>query len=92
MSEVSAEQVRDFIAQNLADGLRAAGADPAALPDDYDLHSSGVIDSFGILELIGELEARFDLEIDYEELDPEELTVVGPFSRYVEAQSRSSAA
>ena len=92
MSEVSAEQVRAFIAENLADGLQAAGADPEKLPDDYDLHASGVIDSFGILELIGELEERFGLEIDYEELDPEELTVVGPFSRYVEAQSRSGAA
>lgn len=92
MSEVSAEQVRAFIAESLDEGLRAAGADPAALPDDYDLHAAGVIDSFGILELIGELEERFGLDIDYEQLDPEELTVVGPFARYVEAQSRAGGA
>jgi acyl carrier protein len=90
VSEVSAAQVRAFISEQLGDELRAAGADPAALPDDYDLHAAGVIDSFGILELIGGLEERFGLEIDYEELDPEELTVVGPFARYVEAQSHNA--
>lgn len=92
MSEVTAAQVRGYIAEKLDEELRAAGADPAALPDDYDLHGAGVIDSFGILELIGGLEELFGLEIDFEALDPEELTLVGPFSRYVEAQSRSDGA
>ena len=92
MSEVSPDEVRSFILGQLDEQLRAAGKEPDAVPDDFDLHGEGVIDSLGILELITGLEERFGLEIDYEELDPEELTIVGPFSRYVSEQSRDAAA
>jgi len=92
MSEVSPEEVRGFVLQELDEPLRALGEEPEKLPDDFDLHESGVIDSFGILELITALEDRFGLEIDYENLDPEELTKVGPFSRYVSEQSGAETA
>ncbi len=82
--------MRGFVLEELDEQLRAVGDDPEKLPDDFDLHESGVIDSLGILELISALEERFGLEIDYEELDPEELTKVGPFSRYVSEQSANS--
>jgi acyl carrier protein len=92
VSQVSTDEIRSFVIQELDEQLRALGNDPEALPDDFDLHESGVIDSLGILELITALEERFSLEIDYEELDPEELTKVGPFARYVSAQSGNDAA
>ena len=57
------------------------------VPDDFDLRANGLIDSFGVLELIGALEERFGLELDFDELDPEDLTVVGPLSRYVERKT-----
>jgi acyl carrier protein len=90
MSRVSAQEVRAFVLSELDEPLRALGLEPLEVPDDFDLHKAGVIDSFGILELITGLEDRFELEIDYEDLDPEELTIVGPFSRYVEEKSRNS--
>ena len=92
MSQVSPDEVRRFVLEQVDEPVRALGHEPADLPDDFDLHRAGVIDSFGILELITALEERFDLEIDYEDLDPEELTIVGPFSRYVSEQSRDTAA
>jgi acyl carrier protein len=54
-----------------------------SLPDDLDLLASGLIDSFGFLELIALLEERLGIEVDLEGLDTEQLTVVGPFCRHV---------
>lgn len=87
---VSAAEVRSFILARFEEPIRSMGLTPDEIPDHFDLHEAGVIDSFGLVELITELEARFALEIDFEELDPEDLTIIGPFSRYVE--SRSTAA
>jgi acyl carrier protein len=91
MTQLTADEVRTFVLAQLDEPLRAAGIDPATVPDDFDLHSARVIDSLGILELITALEERYDLEIDYEDLDPEELTVIGPFSRYIEEKAQLAA-
>jgi acyl carrier protein len=69
----------------LADELAAAGVPPSSVDDGFDLHGRGIIDSFGVLELIGDVEEHFGIEVDFEAMDPEQLTVVGPFSRYVAA-------
>ena len=53
------------------------------LPDDFDLLLSGVIDSFGILEMISAIEKEFRIQLDLAALDAEEITVLGPLSRYV---------
>lgn len=82
---VSAASVRRFLAAYFEEELAAAGIAAADLPEHFDLHATGVVDSFGILELIVAIEERFGLDIDFEELDPEDLTVVGPFCRFVEA-------
>jgi acyl carrier protein len=62
------------------------------VPDDLDILSEGLIDSFGILELISELERQFGLELDLEELPAEELTRVGPLSRFVARKAAAEAA
>jgi acyl carrier protein len=91
MSEVSATAVRRVVLEGLAEPLGRLGLRPEQVPDDFDLLASGVIDSLGLVELIGELEERFGLELDFERLDPDGLTVIGTFARYVERESRSPA-
>ena len=87
MTRVTSEEVRGFILQDLAVPLAELGLSPEEISDDFDLLTSGVIDSLGLLELIAGVNERFGLDIDFETLDPEGLTVVGPFSRYVAAMS-----
>ena len=87
----TADQVREFVVATLDKELREGGVDPAAVGDDFDLLVSGVIDSLGVIELIMAVNDHFDLDIDFEELDPEGLTVIGPFSRYVAANGDASA-
>jgi acyl carrier protein len=90
VSELSAAAVRSFVLEGLTEPLERLGMRPEQVPDDFDLLTSGVIDSFGVLELIGDVENRFDLEIDFERLDPEGLTVIGTFSRYVAKEGRQA--
>jgi len=86
MTQVDAQDVRDCVLATLAEPLAQAGIDPATAHADIDLMEAGVIDSFGILELISTVEERFGVEIDFEELDPEGLTVLGTFCRFVAEQ------
>lgn len=87
MNPVTAADVRAFLLERYAEALAAAGSGDGAVPDDFDLLTEGVIDSFGILEMIGAMEEKFGLEIDFERIDPQDLTVIGPLTRFVESQS-----
>ena len=42
-----------------------------------------MIDSLGFVEVIVELEEKLELELDLEEMDPEQITVLNPLSAYV---------
>ena len=89
MSSVTASDVRAFLLDHYAEGISANGVEGGAVPDDFDLLTEGVIDSFGILEMIAAMEERFGFEIDFESIDPQDLTVVGPLCRFVESQTTS---
>lgn len=87
MSPVSPDRVRSFLMRRFEGALAASGISPEQVPDDFDLLSEGVIDSLGILETITALEEELGLSIDFEELDPDQLTIVGPFCRFVSEKS-----
>jgi acyl carrier protein len=81
--ETTPADVQHFILGRIEDPLQAKGLGPGDVPGSFDLLLEGVIDSFGIVELIGALEERYGLEIDFDELPPDDLTRVGPLSFYV---------
>ena len=83
MKEITPESVRQFLLVKYLERIRSLGLASAELPDDFDLLLSGVIDSFGILEMINTLEEEFHIELDFATLDAEEITILGPLSRYV---------
>lgn len=91
MSGASADDVRRFVLDHVAPELATAGRSPQEVPDDFDLLVEQVIDSFGLLELIVAVEQEFSVELDLENLDADDLTVIGPFCRYVEAQATAAA-
>ena len=91
MKRVTAEAVRDLVLSQLSEPLAALGLKPKDVPDDFDLLTEGVMDSLGIVQMIAALDDHFGIEIDFEHLDPEQLTVIGPLSRYVEAWIRDNA-
>jgi acyl carrier protein len=85
MSEMqtTAAEVQHFIVDRIDDPLQAKGLGADDVPGSFDLLLEGVIDSFGIVELISALEERYGFEFDFDELAPDDLTRIGPLSSYV---------
>ena len=89
MKEITPESVRQFLLVKYLERIQSLGLASAELPDDFDLLLSGVIDSFGILEMISTLEEEFHIELDLATLDAEEMTIVGPLCRFVASNAKT---
>jgi acyl carrier protein len=84
MNAVTPDAVQDFLREYVAKSLRTQGREvPADLSDDCDLLLSGYVDSLGLLELMTAIQDHFGREIDFDELDAEQMTIVGPLKRFV---------
>ena len=70
--------IRSFITSNFY------VADPTALGDEASLLDSSIIDSTGVLEVVGFLERNFAIQVKDEELLPDNLDSIGKIARYVE--------
>ena len=75
--------LRDYFMRELGGDSRALAID---LTDDCDLLLSGVIDSLGLLDLVGAIGQHFGRELTFDEIDPEQMTIVGPLCRFVADQ------
>ena len=76
--------MRQFIAENYL-----LGEQPGSLPGGSSLIEAGLIDSTGVLELIGFLEERFDIRITNEELLPENLDSIDNAVAFVTRKLRA---
>ena len=73
------KQIHEYIVENFLFG------DGAALEsDDQSFLETGLIDSTGILELIGFLEQTYGVQIEDDELVPENLDSLARVARFVE--------
>jgi hypothetical protein len=59
------------------------------LPEDYDLLTTGLVDSLVFVEMLAAAGEHFAKDIDLSGLDPEKMTVVGPLCRFVSNQLRA---
>ena len=91
MNRPNPDNVRIFVADFLNRKLRDRGQGFLSdLPDDYDVLLSGVLDSLAFVEMMMAAGEHFVGEIDFENLDPEKMTIVGPLCLFVSEQlSRS---
>lgn len=90
MSSLTADTVRSAIVEYLQSQIDSAADASIEIDDGIDLMGSGVLDSFGMLELIDWIEQRFNLSLDLEDVEPIDLTTVGPLSRLVAAVGEST--
>jgi acyl carrier protein len=90
MASRIADDARDLILAHVDEQLVAKGLTPSDVPATFDLLLEGVIDSFGVVELITMLEQRFAFEFDFDELEADDLTRVGPLTDYVGRKAGSS--
>jgi acyl carrier protein len=83
MSKLSAESVKNFLIAKYSGAIGGIGLDPATIPDNFDFLLNGIVDSFGILEMVSSIEQQFGIELDLASLDAEQMTILGSLSRYV---------
>lgn len=87
MNQFGPETLRVFLRNHVTARLASQGREaPDELDDDCDLLLSGMIDSLGLLELMTAFQEHCGCEIDFDALDPEQMTVVGPLCDFVSAQ------
>ena len=72
--------IRDFIIENFLFG-NANG-----LKDDTSFLEEGIIDSTGVLELVTFLEENFEIQVEDEELIPENLDSIDNVTGYLEGK------
>lgn len=89
---VLAEDIRSLILDRLRASITEAGYDTAELDDEFDLLTTGVTDSLGIVELLAFLEQQIGMSLDFSELEPESLTIIGRLADYIEKQATISLA
>jgi acyl carrier protein len=87
MGVATADVARDLILHHVDEQLAAKGLTPSDVPPTFDLLLEGVIDSFGVVELVLMLEQRFGFEFDFDELEADDLTRIGPLTDYVERKT-----
>lgn len=75
------EQIRDFLQQNFL-----YAGDAHRLDDDASLIESGVIDSTGVLELVLFVEETYRIQVEQEDLQPENFDSVRSVVEYVAAR------
>ncbi len=71
------EKIKEFIIENFLFG------EDNDLNDDTSFLEEGIIDSTGVLELIEYLEEEFELEIDDEDMIPENLDSLNNLEQFI---------
>jgi acyl carrier protein len=77
-------QIRDYIVDNFLLGQ------DNGLKDTDSLLESGVVDSTGVLEVVGFLEKTFQIEVKDEDLVPENLDTIQSIASFVERKLAGS--
>jgi len=75
------DEIRQFIIDNFL-----MGQDSDSLKDDSSFLEEGVIDSTGVLELVGFLEENYEIKVEDEELIPENLDSIKNICAYLESK------
>jgi acyl carrier protein len=76
-------EMRRWLLELLSDDFAASGVEIDDLPDGFDLLIEGVVDSLRFAEVVADLEARLDTVIDLTEMDPLEVSRIGPLARHL---------
>lgn len=78
MGTATEAEIRGFLAD-----IFFLGDDPASIPGSQSLIEAGVIDSTGVMELVGFLEEQYGIRIEDDELIPENLDSIDNMVRFV---------
>ncbi|HEY3489457.1 MAG TPA: acyl carrier protein [Candidatus Deferrimicrobiaceae bacterium] len=75
--------------EQVRSALEAFARAPVPADDDASLFDAGVLDSFGLMEFIGELEQQFGVKVPDEELTPRKFETVAKVAAWFDARRRA---
>ncbi|MFA5100859.1 MAG: phosphopantetheine-binding protein [Candidatus Omnitrophota bacterium] len=81
MQEDLKKQLKEFIAKRFLKGK-------SQVRDDESLFAAGIIDSFGMLELIAFIEKNFDVRVNPSEIDIDTFDTVDKIVSFVEKKKK----
>lgn len=87
MSFVSKDEINKFIISYLTNNLIEKNIDHHDVDENFDFVATGTIDSISLLDMISAMETFFNITVDFEQMNPETFTVIGPFCNYVSAKA-----
>jgi len=90
MSLIKAEDVKSYISDYLNKNTVLPYLDDTKIDDSLDFLKAGLLDSFGLIEMISSMEEHFHISVDFDQLDPEKLTLFGSFAGYVSENAVTS--
>jgi acyl carrier protein len=71
------KEISEFIILKLKEKLEQFGIDKSEIKNDFDLVQSGLLDSMSFVDLVTEMEKKFNIEIDFEKaFDESKLTKI----------------
>ena len=85
-NEVPVMQIEPHIRQYLAENFLFSD-NGYELEDEVSFLEEGIVDSTGVLELVAFLEETWSIEVEDEELVPENLDTLGNITRFVQRKS-----
>ena len=88
MNIVNADEVGRFIVSHLAQSFKENNVTEKDITDDFDLMKRGIIDSIGLIQLCAAIEERFGIEVDFEDMDTDNITVIGSICKYIEERAK----
>jgi acyl carrier protein len=72
-------EIRQYIVECVTKKAKLFGTEIGAINDDFSLTGSGLFDSMDFISLIVEVEAKFNVEIDFSESEPDYFATLGGF-------------
>ena len=83
MSERLNQEIRDFVVVFLEKKAKQQGKVIQGFDDDFQFLTSGLLDSFGFMELLTAVEANWNITVDLSEVEPTEFGQLDGFVRTV---------
>ena len=72
-------QIREFVCNSFKERADRVNISIDEIEDDCNLLESGLLDSMGFVDLMVSVEQHFDVEFNFEELDPSEFATLSGF-------------
>jgi acyl carrier protein len=83
-------EIRSFVLGQITERMKLLDLAPTEVDGSLNLVESGLLDSMGFVELVGSVENKFQVEINFEDLEPSEFTTLEGFVRCAVASPRAA--